>query len=272
MIITRATNKFKQIIFRLKRKLFPLPDYPKLISQIPSLKQAIDYANSKSTSTGVSQPDYYYLYNYVRLTQPKYVLECGTGKSTIVIAQAMLDNRLNNPTDARLQEMKLVSMEDKKDWYEHSKQNIPQEFNSFVEIHHSKLSFASYSLLSGVVYETIPKYPYDFMFIDGPDQSGGTGITKCDFDIIKYVSTSDHPVSAFIDNRKHTILACTLAFGQDKVTFYPNEALGYVAPVTKKDLVIADKISLRNSLFKNGGITLSPKPFLKTLPFNNKAS
>ena len=132
-----------------------------------------------------------------------------------------------------------------------------------MEVHHSPLSTASYSLLTGVIYENKPSYPYDFIFIDGPDQSGGTGITQCDFDFIQYVQQSSKSVSAIIDNRKHTILACTLAFGQDKVSFYPNEALGFVDPVSKNDLIIQDKMIVRNTLFANGMISLKKKSFIK---------
>ncbi|MFL2645446.1 MAG: class I SAM-dependent methyltransferase [Dehalococcoidia bacterium] len=227
------------------------------------LKSAIDYSNNKSDSSGVSYSDYYNLYSYVKQIKPQYVLECGTGKSTIVIAQAMLENRQENPSDIRLNDMKLISMEDKKEWYEQSKNNIPNKFEDFVEVHHSPLSTASYSLLTGVIYENKPSYPYDFIFIDGPDQSGGTGITQCDFDFIQYVQQSSKSVSAIIDNRKHTILACTLAFGQDKVSFYPNEALGFVDPVSKNDLIIQDKMIVRNTLFANGMISLKKKSFIK---------
>ena len=88
------------------------------------LKSAIDYSNNKSDSSGVSYSDYYNLYSYVKQIKPQYVLECGTGKSTIVIAQAMLENRQENPSDIRLNNMKLISMEDKKEWYEQSKKQI----------------------------------------------------------------------------------------------------------------------------------------------------
>ena len=176
----------------------------------------------------------------------------------------MSENRDESPNDQKLASMKLISMEDKKEWFEHSQKNIPDKFKDFVEIHHSSLSTSSYSLITGVIYANKPSYPYDFMFINGPDQSGGTNITQCDFDFIDYVQQADKPISAMIDNRKHTILACTLAFGKEKVTFYPSEALGYVEPVTKEDLIIQDKIVIRNTLFKNGSISLRNEAFSKT--------
>lgn len=216
-----------------------------------------------SDSTGTSYSDYLNLYNYVKHIKPQYVLECGTGKSTIIIAEAMMENREQNPNSDEFRSMKLISMEDKMEWYQQSKENIPEKFRDFVEVHHSPLTTASYSLLTGVVYKNTPNYPYDFVFIDGPDQSGGTGITQCDFDFIKHVKESIKPVSAIIDNRKHTILACTLAFGQDKVSFYPDLALGFVEPVTKNDLIIKDKIVIKNTLFRNGFIRIRKTPFLK---------
>ena len=95
-----------------------------------------------------------------------------------------------------------------------------------------------------------------------------TGIITTDT-YLNHNTGEGHPeradrVSAIIDNRKHTILACTLAFGQTKVSFYPNEALGFVQPVTKEDLIIDDKLAIRSTLFLNGFITLQKSLFLKT--------
>ena len=254
----------KNILRKIKRTVIKSTKHISYEDLPISLKEAVDYANKKSDSSGVSYSDYFNLYTYVRNIKPQYVLECGTGKSTIVIAQAMLDNRNENPNDSRLQNMKLISMEDKPEWYEQSRGNIPDKFTDFVEVHHSPLTTASYSLITGIIYENKPDYPYDFIFVDGPDQSGGTGITQCDFDFIQYVKTAPKPVSAIIDNRKHTILACTLAFGQTKVSFYPHEALGFVQPVTKEDLIINDKVAIRSTLFLNGFITLRKSLFLIT--------
>ncbi len=247
---------YKRVINKLRKIVSPTPNVPTSLNHLHGLQSAVDYANSQSESSGTSYSDYLILYTHIKETKPKYVLECGTGKSTFVIAQAMLENQLENPNTPEFDKMKLISMEDKYEWYEKSVNILPEKFQEFVEIHHSELTSYSYSLLNGIIYKDIPDLPYDFVFIDGPDQSGGTNVTACDIDFIKIVKNSNNPVSALIDNRKHTILACTLAFGQDKVSFYPELALGYVKPVTQSDLIIADKMAIRATWFKNGLISL----------------
>ena len=176
----------KKVLSKIKRTFFKSP--PKITYEdLPaSLREAINYANQNSESSGVSYADYLNLYTYVKNIKPQYVLECGTGKSTIVIAQAMLDNREENPNDTQLNNMKLISMEDKLEWYEQSKTNIPDKFTDFVEVHHSPLSTDSYSLITGVIYENKPHYTYNFKFLDGPDHIGRTRITQCYLDFIKY--------------------------------------------------------------------------------------
>ena len=47
----------------------------------------------KSVSTGCDYVDYLALYNHVRKHKPQYVLELGTGVSTVVLAYALRENR-----------------------------------------------------------------------------------------------------------------------------------------------------------------------------------
>ena len=80
-----------------------------------NLKDIIEYANYSSSSSGADLSDYVLLYETIKQKKPQFVLECGTGCSTFVIAQAMLDFCQELYGD----DMRLISMEHEKKWYEH---------------------------------------------------------------------------------------------------------------------------------------------------------
>jgi hypothetical protein len=214
------------------------------------LRDIIALADEASQSTGVSGTDYVALYRAVRKRKPKLVLECGTGKSTLVIAQAMADNVAGGATEG----MKLVSMEHNRDWFEHSLFVIPERFKGFVEVRHSPVDSYGYSFVRGQAYRDVPEHAYEFVFVDGPPQAPDGEPTMCDMDFVRVVAASDTPVSAYIDNRKHTVLAYSLIFGPGKVKFYPELALGVVNDVTRRDMLLGDKMRMRATVFKTNVI------------------
>ena len=73
-----------------------------------------------------------------------------------------------------------------------------------------------YSFISGLIYENVPNYPYDFVFVDGPDYKD-----KCDMDFIRVVENSEKKVSALIDTRKTSALAYSALLGRDKISYHP---------------------------------------------------
>lgn len=56
------------------------------------LQPLLDKVNSASSSTGAELYDYVALHAYITTKKPIYVLECGTGKSTWIIAHALQQN------------------------------------------------------------------------------------------------------------------------------------------------------------------------------------
>lgn len=205
-----------------------------------SLREIIDHCNKTSKSCGVSLSDYVALYEIVRHRKPRFVLECGTGKSTMIIAQAMLDNREKDGID----DIKLVSMDHNKEWQEHAVSIFPEKFKSFVEILYSPLKIYGCSLIRGTIYEEVPSHPYEFVFVDGPSQEG-----MCNMQFVKVVENSDIPVSAVTDNRKNSVLAYTLLFGPDKVSYYVPWSLGVVDEVTSNDFVFKDPLKMKATIF-----------------------
>jgi len=221
------------------------------------LREAIEYANNVSKSQGVWLGTYVALYEIVRRERPKYVLECGTGKSTLVIAQAMADfcEDIHGP------DMKLVSMEQDKEWYDHTLSTIPARIRRFVEIHLSPAEIYEYAFVKGTVYKEIPDYPYEFVFVDGPDYPGKSmsvghseqriagvqsrGKLLPNLDFVRLVQRSTHPLQAIVDKRIPTVLAYFLIFGRKRVKFFPLWGnLGTVDKVTSQDLGLDDRKSM----------------------------
>ena len=159
---------------------------------------------------------------------------------------------LDNCADSQGNDMKLVSMEHNKKWADHAVSILPERFKSFVEICHSPMDTYCYSFVRGTIYKEVPDHPYEFVFVDGPSQGlEGTG-TMCNMDFIRVVEKSQTPVSAIIDNRKHTVLAYSLIFGTDKVRLYSNwSGLGVVNKVTCNDMVLRDKQLVKKYLLKS---------------------
>src|SRR5204863_6639767 len=83
---------------------------------------------SNSTSTGCDFYELRTLYKYVLKTKPKYILELGSGISTVVIAYA-----LNSIKDQGYS-CKFVSMEESEPYYEQLKNLIPKNLAPLVEL------------------------------------------------------------------------------------------------------------------------------------------
>jgi hypothetical protein len=215
----------------------------------PDLAEAIVLADRLSASTGIHLVDAVILHRAVRALRPATVLECGTGKSTFVLAAALASN--SGPgTPPRL-----VSMEHNQEWYEQAARSFPRSTFPFVEIVHSPETLYGYSFVRGTAYREVPDLPYDLVFVDGPGQGlfQDHPYTMCNLDFVRLVEKSDRPIRAIVDNRKHTVLAYTVIFGPAKVRFFAGGSgqgsLGIVAGVTKSDLLLGDKPLMRRTLF-----------------------
>lgn len=211
----------------------------------PGLRQAIDEADRVSESSGADLCDYAILHKTVRETKPRFVLECGTGRSTFILAKALLENEEEAPGQGG----RLVSMEHNREWYERATACLPDPYRSVTDIVHGPIVEVGCSFVRGTAYESVPDHPYDLVFVDGPWQGLPEGDVMCNMDFIRLLRTASHPMRAFIDNRKHTVLAYAMLLGSEKVTYHVEWNLGVVAPVTRDDILLLDKERMRRSIF-----------------------
>jgi len=183
---------------------------------------------TRTRSTGCSYIDYWQLYRAIRRHRPREVLELGTGASTVVIAQALLENGVGRVT----------SMEESEDWYIHARQNLPSGLP--VDIALSSTVEDCFSIFRGIRYRDIPDRSYDFVFVDGPSYRTGKGEITFDFDLIRIVERSQGPVRAIIDKRVSTCFVMQRVL-PGKVRYVRHLGLGFVDPVTSADLREIDR-------------------------------
>lgn len=174
-----------------RRRLEEDKDFIEMLTQV----------RQKSLSTGSDFGDYPELRDTVERLQPRYVLECGSGISTAVIAFSMWRNHQKIGHKG-----KVVSMDESEKYSENARESLPQFLEDYVEFHHSPPKESAYSkedfIARGVRYESWPLYPYSFSYIDGPQERRGPAAMKCfDADILHVALLAKSAVVGMIDQR-----------------------------------------------------------------------
>lgn len=201
-----------------------------------TLKEIIDEAKSISNTYGLSDFEYVRLYQTVRKLKPEYVLECGTGKSTFIIAHAMSKNGNGQ---------KLVSMEECSAWadkqqnaishfFSHPRANdwFPGISRDLIELTTSNTKIMMHRVWAGSCYENIQHYPYSFMLVDGPELNNNC---FANIDIVNILKAADNPIFIMIDGRWPTAVMCRGLFG-NKLISKPGWTHTEIYGATKDDL------------------------------------
>ncbi len=203
------------------------------LQAMPELWRLMTQVAAGTAVTGASYSDYLTLYEQVRTHRPREILECGTGISTVVLAQALRDNAAEDGGAPG----RVTSMEDDEAWYRTACERLPEAVADIVEIVHSPKADGFYKCFRGVCYEEVPDRPYDFVFSDGPDRhSPVNGDKLFNLDLINVVRRSDRPVRAVVDNHYLTFYVLQKVFGIDKARYSVSHKLMFVGPVTKHDV------------------------------------
>ena len=199
-------------------------------------KDLLKAIKSQSSSKGLSDFEYVKLYQMVRKIKPEYALECGTGKSTFIIAHAMSKNGNGK---------KLVTMEESIEWAEQQRKALSYFFNhkrvdewfpgkpeQLVELMTSESVIESHRIWKGSCYKHIGDYPYTFMMVDGPRLNDDYFLN---LDLIDVLKNSENPVSIWIDGRWAILGMCMALFG-NKVTSKIGWTHSEIYGATKEDL------------------------------------
>ena len=179
------------------------------------LLERIDEYVRGSETTGCSYGDYAALYSYVRRAKPKEILECGTGVSTVIMAQALAENERETGVRGRI-----TSMEELPEYYEMAKGLLPEDLLPYIDLVLSDTEEYRYGIFRGMKYRLIPKRTYDFVFVDGPNtRSAEYGDYTFDADVLSVVQAQQEPLVAMVDGRSSTCAALFVLFGGDRFRF-----------------------------------------------------
>ena len=221
----RARFIKKALAWRNRRAAGVLRRHPVLWQRLT------DYAAASSV-TGASFSDYLTLYQEVRRWRPVEVLECGTGISTVVLAQALLDNARDGAAPGRV-----TSMEDDPFWHEAARKALPADLDGVVELVKAGKEDGFYRIFRGVRYDHVPERPYDFVFSDGPDRhSPVDGQKLFNLDLIDVIGRSDRPLRAVVDNHYLTFYILQKVLGCALARYDAWRRLMFVGPVSREDL------------------------------------
>jgi len=230
------TLKGKYIRASRKRQRIKIDAFVAAYIKQNNLTGLITQANTASTSTGTELYDYVVLHSYVRKHKVKYILECGTGKTTWILADALQKNHLESGVEG-----KVISMESIAKWYEEAVRIFPEHLKQYAEIILSPATTFLYSFVKGTTYTQVPDHPYDLVFVDGPELTiteNGNSYETVNMDLVRYVLSTDRPVTAIVDSRLRTCVAYGIVFGKNKVKFLKPWLIGIVENVSRKDLMI----------------------------------
>ena len=201
-------------------KIFALYDrYCKyrLNKLLPGIQLIIDEYSSKTKSTGTKYSTLHNLVKIIQKKKPKYILELGTGTSTIVLAETILQIQKKDPS----YNCKIVSMESIQEWYDMAIQLLPKNYSKIVEIVMGKRELYEYSMFRGYVHSNIPNYSFDFIFLDGPNYSDEKGSSTC-MDIIKIrLQSDDELISCVVDTRVSSVWMMQQIFSVKIVKYFP---------------------------------------------------
>ena len=208
------------------------------------LAPLIQEAKLATKSTGADVSDYVLLHSWIRFKKPKYVLECGSGLTTWIIADALRTNWIESGEKPD-QKGLVVSMEEDQDWHTHAAEGCATRLRPFVEYLQSDREYFHYSFLFGVTYKTIPDYPYELMFVDGPvcryyqdEETRETYEHTAALDLVKLLlRREDLKLTVLVDNLKRTQIAYSCLFRPNSLIYYKHLSnLGVMEEVTRADL------------------------------------
>ena len=198
----------------------------------------------KSNTIPASMSDYWVLYDTVRRTKPRQILEFGTGQSTVVMSRALLENERENGVRGHI-----TSMEESREWAAAATAAMPEHLRPYHEIVQSDKRDGHYKMFRGVCYAAIPDRDYDFIFSDGPERHSPVNNDKLfDLDLIFVVQRTDRPVTAIVDNHYLTFYVLQKVFGPDKARYDVRKRLMFVGPVTRRDVRHLKKENFLNDL------------------------
>jgi hypothetical protein len=120
--------------------------------------------------------DLWFLYRMVRERKPQCILEFGAGCSTVIMAQALLDNASGSTEQAG----RLYSVDTVPFWADISKDLMPAHLKEIVKISCSEVVEVVCHGVTVLHHAQVPDVIPDFIYLDGPDFTAQQVKIVCD--------------------------------------------------------------------------------------------
>lgn len=222
---------------------------------LPKIDEIIHDYGAKSATTGTKYPTLYKSVRSIIKTKPRFILESGTGTSTLVLAELVLSLQDKDPNYC----CKIISMESIQEWYDIAVAMLPKKYQEVVEIRLGEREKYDYSIFRGYVHSNIPKLPYEFVLLDGPSYNDENGSSTC-MDAIKVRQMSEaETINCVIDTRNSTVFMMQKIFGLRYSRYYP---FMRTCLITMKKIKATPRLDSKSFTFDiNGKLSLKVKSF-----------
>lgn len=155
---------------------------------LPEAIQDVSDYSKKSGTTGTQWITLWMAIQKIKKHKPTWILESGTGSSTLVLAAAVSYLRKQDPS----YEGRIISMESMQEWYDTATKNLPEKYHDIVQIIYGPREKYEMAMFRGYIHSNIPEKDYSFILIDGPAFQDDKGISFCAdlFKLMEFSSSS----------------------------------------------------------------------------------
>jgi len=175
----------------------------------------------KSHSTGCQNSDYYFLHRYILINKPKIVIELGSGKSSIVIADSLKEIGGH-----------LFTYEAVKEYYDNLIEIIPNNLSNYITPIYAPSIETEFEGIKGVRFNAdLPQA--DLIFVDGPTEILSTGKKGACLDLFYYfLKYPSYPTSVIVDRKFSSLIAYQSMLPKHMVRYDPVYDLGFIPNAT----------------------------------------
>jgi hypothetical protein len=123
----------------------------------------------------VDKSDLVRIHRLIRSRKSFTVLEFGLGYSTLIIADALMKNKLDwealpNPPAVRNRYMfQCFSVDSSEKWLERTRKKLPEKLQAFIQLQYSRVEIGTFNGQLCHYYKNLPDIVPDFIYLDGPD-------------------------------------------------------------------------------------------------------
>ena len=215
--------------------------------QLPDVMSDLDIYKSKSSTTGTQWITLWMSVKLILKHKPRWILESGTGSSTLVLAAAVAKLKKND----HLYDGRIVSMESVPEWYKLALINLPEKYKNIVEIVLGPKEKYEVAMFRGYVHSNIPEHDYSFVLFDGPAFQDENGIAFC-ADVFKAMELSSSPIMHGVsDGRASSVMVIQQIFGVQSARYWHGlYAASFSLPkLNLKDATLNTPKHFRSTLF-----------------------